>query len=284
MITRRAGRGGRPGVAAATAGHVPVGRSLIIGHRGASGRLPENTLAAFRGAIDDGADGIELDVRLSRDGVPVVIHDATLRRTTGSAARVSDLTAVELSKLTAVPPRRPFSTDAAAPRPSPEDLGVPTLERVLTLPETAGSILYVELKGRRSSDMELEEAVVDVIRRTGATDRVVVLSFNHASLRRVRRLDGLLRTAATVAPELRLPRPSPARLADIVERAEAGEAALHVSLATRRRFEALRDRGFRVSVWTVNSPLVGTYLDRVGVHALMTDHPARLVTARGGRR
>src|SRR6185503_14444987 len=72
---------------------------LILGHRGASAVAPENTLAAFSRAMSDGADGIEFDVRLSRDGVPVVIHDANLNRTAGVARRVSDLTAKELQEI-----------------------------------------------------------------------------------------------------------------------------------------------------------------------------------------
>src|SRR5688500_15232326 len=72
---------------------------LIVGHRGASAGAPENTLAAFRRAIDDGAEGLEFDVRLSRDGVPVVIHDETLLRTGRVRHLVSELTADELSKV-----------------------------------------------------------------------------------------------------------------------------------------------------------------------------------------
>src|SRR6185295_1303429 len=72
---------------------------LIIGHRGASAVAPENTMAAFREAIAVGADGIEFDVRLASDGVPVVIHDSTLRRTGGLNQRVADLSSQELSKV-----------------------------------------------------------------------------------------------------------------------------------------------------------------------------------------
>ena len=75
---------------------------LIIAHRGASAHAPENTLASFRKAVEVGADGIELDVRLSKDGVPVVIHDATLTRTGGINNRVADLTAEQLSRVVAI--------------------------------------------------------------------------------------------------------------------------------------------------------------------------------------
>ncbi|HKY44532.1 MAG TPA: glycerophosphodiester phosphodiesterase family protein, partial [Pyrinomonadaceae bacterium] len=74
---------------------------LIIGHRGASAVAPENTMAAFREAIAAGSDGIEFDVRLTRDAVPIIIHDNTLRRTTGLRHRVADLTWPELEKLNA---------------------------------------------------------------------------------------------------------------------------------------------------------------------------------------
>jgi glycerophosphoryl diester phosphodiesterase len=253
-------------------------RPLIIGHRGASGRLPENTLAAFRGALDDGADGVELDVRLSSDGVPVVVHDATIARTTGLTWRVGDRTSGELAATIARSPasRRRALVGLVTSNAS-NGLGVPTLEETLTLVSSRRGIVYVELKGARSSLPDLEQAVVWVLRRHGQFERVVVLSFNHAALRRVKNLDHRIRTAATVAPTIRAPRPSPDHLADAVDRANADEAALHVSLATKRRIALLHERGKRVSVWTVNSPLVGRLVSRFGVDALMTDYPNRFV-------
>jgi glycerophosphoryl diester phosphodiesterase len=226
---------------------------LIIGHRGASARLPENTLEAFRGAIDDGADGVELDVRLSADHRPVVIHDPTLKRTAGVRCRVSELTARELGAY-----------------------GVPSLDETLELTGDAGAMVYVEVKG---SGDGLVPAVARTIARHACHDRAVVLSFNHAALRRVRSIDERIATAATVAPTLGRPRPSRARIVEIVERAGARSAALHVSLATPRRVAALRDRGLGVAVWTVNRPAIARALGRYGVDAVMTDVPARLVRA-----
>jgi glycerophosphoryl diester phosphodiesterase len=226
---------------------------LIVGHRGASGRLPENTLAAFRGALEDGADGVELDVRLSADGVPVVVHDATLYRTLRLRARVAELSAARLA-----------------------ELSVPSLEAVLDL-LAPGGVAYVELKG---TDPALPDEVARLLARRGHRDRAVVLSFNHTALRRVRDVDERVTTAATFAPSLRTPRILAARLVDSVERAGATSAALHVSLATRRRVDALRERGLGVAVWTVNSATIARRLERLGVDAMMTDHPARLVGAR----
>jgi glycerophosphoryl diester phosphodiesterase len=233
-------------------------RPLVIGHRGASGRLPENTLAAFRGAVADGADGVELDVRLSADGRAVVVHDATLTRTAGVAGRVSDLTADEL-----------------------ERFDVPTLASVLELTARPRAVVYVEIKG---GGPDLEAAVANEVRAHDCHDRVVVLSFNHASLRRLHVVDERIATAASVAPTIRAPRPSAARLAEIAARAEAGALATHVSLATRRNVAALAERGLATLAWTVNRPLVARRLARAGVEAVMTDFPARVAAALDGTR
>jgi len=227
---------------------------LVIGHRGASRRFPENTLAAFRAALADGADGIELDVRLSRDGRAIVIHDATLRRTAGVAARVTDLSAAELARF-----------------------DVPTLRAVLEL-TAPSAVVYVEIKGGGSA---LEASVVDEIRRARAHARVVVLSFNHSSLRRVRTLDANVATSASVAPTLRVPKPSPARLIELASRASSSSLALHHSLATRRVVGALADRGIGVLAWTVNRIGIARRVANAGVAAVMTDEPARLARAWG---
>jgi glycerophosphoryl diester phosphodiesterase len=110
------------------------------------------------------------------------------------------------------------------------------------------------------------------------TDRIVVLSFNHASLRRIKLIEPSIRTAATIAPRIALPRPSPARLVEVVARTNADEAALHLSLATKRRIDTLQASGTRVSVWTVNSPIVGRLVARLGVDAIMTDYPGRFAS------
>lgn len=243
-----------------------AGRPLVIGHRGASGRLPENTLAAFRGAFEDGADGVELDVRLSADGVPVVVHDASLFRTTGVRGRVRDRTAAELAECLA----RRARVGAA---PGAGETGVPTLERALELAAGYGAVVWAELKGGEAA---LGEAVAALLGRRGWRDRVVVLSFDHEALRRIRRIDARVRTAATLAPSIRTPRLGPSRVVEAVERAGAASAALHVALATRRRVDALRERGLGVAVWTVNSRAIARRLDRFGVDAIMTDFPARL--------
>src|SRR5262245_24924808 len=120
-------------------------RPLIIGHRGASAVAPENTTAAFEAAIQAGADGIEFDVRLSSDGVPVVIHDETLLRTAGIRRRVAELSTSQLN-----------------------EFDVPTLAQVFDLFESNDLILYLELK-----EVAVAEKCCRLVDEYGFKDRVI---------------------------------------------------------------------------------------------------------------
>ena len=141
-------------------------RPLVLAHRGASAEAPENTLAAFRLAMEQGADGLELDVRRCASGEPVVIHDADTLRTSGAALRVADASLRELRAL-----------DAGAWK-SPAFRGerIPTLDEVLR--ELPSSVVNVELKSDGVPDAKLARAVAQVIRDRQAAARVIVSSFD----------------------------------------------------------------------------------------------------------
>ena len=115
---------------------------LIIGHRGASAVAPENTMAAFREAIAAGCDGIEFDVRLTRDGIPVIIHDNTLRRTAGLSGRVADLTWAEIKQINV----GGWFTRGGE---SFKNETVPSLEELLTLCETNDLIIVLEMQAAK---------------------------------------------------------------------------------------------------------------------------------------
>src|SRR5678815_2223735 len=131
---------------------------LIIGHRGASAVAPENTLAAFRKAIEVGADGIEFDVRLTRDGVPVVIHDDNLKRTGGRpdlirATSLADLQRADVGSWFTRAPNETYAGER-----------IPTLEPVFQLFEPTNSLLYLEMKSDASQRSDLAQAVCQSIR------------------------------------------------------------------------------------------------------------------------
>ncbi|MGH2523785.1 MAG: glycerophosphodiester phosphodiesterase, partial [Anaerolineales bacterium] len=156
---------------------------LILGHRGASAYAPENTLAAFRRSLELGAEGVELDVTLSADGVLVVIHDDTVDRTTDGAGRVNGLTLAQLKKLDAGYPAR-FGDRFAGER-------IPTLEEVFAELD-ARAIVNVELKEDTSPKRELAEKVVQVIHTRGVGGRALLSSFYYDNLQRAKQLDPAL--------------------------------------------------------------------------------------------
>lgn len=240
-------------------------------------------MAAFRLAVGLGADGVELDTQLSADGVPVVIHDARVNRTTNGRGVVSGLTLDHLRNLDAGTwferrlSRRPRVRTAARRFSSSfTDQSVPTLEEVLALLDPAGlRRIYVELKGNPENKHELLDAILLLVGRGSLRDTVTLLSFDHAIVRRAKEIGGDVRTAATFPARGR-------RLISIsslirsAEHARVDEVAVHYGLATRRTVNALHERGFSVSVWTVNSKLAMRRLVACGVDSIMTNFPNRL--------
>jgi glycerophosphoryl diester phosphodiesterase len=255
------------------------GGPLLIGHRGAAGLVPENTMASFRDAVDRWeVDMIELDVRASADGHCVVIHDATVDRTTDGTGAVADRTLAELRELDAgyrfedEPGTHPFRG---------QGLRIPTIEEVLEeLPHTP---LTVEVKIGTA-----QEPLFAALERFGARDRVVVAGMKHAdralfggyagarsgSTRDVRWFYLLHRLFAG-----RLWRRS-------CEVFQVPERHGPVRLVTRRFIRDAARHGLPVHVWTVNEPALMERLLDLGVDAIITDRPdlaARVLAERLGR-
>ena len=250
---------------------------LILGHRGASAVAPENTLAAFSQAIEDGADGIEFDVRLSSDGVAVVIHDDTLNRTGLISGAVSELTAAELQ---AVDVGSSFTQRAGGQSFSTET--IPTLAAVFDLFASNDAVLYVEMKCGELQAPALAETVVSQITEMKMRDRVVVESFALAAIQGVKRIDSHVRTAALFEPKLSRP-VSTLRTQTILKLArqhQADEIALHHSLARPKTVQAAKDEGFEVVVWTVDDI---RWIERArvnGIKALISNNPRLMVDSR----
>ncbi len=170
---------------------------LIIAHRGASALAPENTFAAFDRAIRDGADGIEFDVRLANDGVAVVIHDATLLRTSGLSGRVNSYSSEELGHIDV---GSWFGANADGTRFSAERIQTlaATLEHLKNFPGR----IYIELKCKDVDVGPLAKAVCNAINEAGVIDRVVVKSFRLSIIPHVRHHCPKARVAALFAPKI----------------------------------------------------------------------------------
>lgn len=254
-----------------------VSAPLIIGHRGASAVAPENTLAAFSRALEDGADGIEFDVRLSRDRVPVVIHDANLKRTGQIDRLVSDLTASELQQYDVSSWFNPRQTENKRYAGT-----VPTLAQVFELLQETNALLYLEMKSDAENAAELAEKVVDEIHKVRIVDRVVVSSFELNAVALVKKNDPVIFTAALFEPKLSRPLSTIRRLKmiDLAIEYCANEIALHHSLVSPRVMEKAKQSGLPVVVWTVDDVSWIRRAQRLEIKALITNNPAAMIRRR----
>ncbi|MCX7838407.1 MAG: glycerophosphodiester phosphodiesterase family protein, partial [Anaerolineae bacterium] len=230
-------------------------KPLILAHRGASAYAPENTLAAFNLAFELGADGIELDVSLTRDGIPVVIHDDTVDRTTNGHGAVNQFTLAELQQL-----------DASNRMEKYRGEKIPTLEEVLRAVGTRG-LINIEIKSTGLKTDGVEMAVLAAIENTGAS-RVLISSFNPLALRRMLLLDPRLPRGLLYAPRL------PIFLRRAWLRPLVRPAALHphFSMVTREWVQWAHARGYQVNTWTVDDPEVTRRLIEWGVDSLSLIH------------
>ncbi|MGZ4030773.1 MAG: glycerophosphodiester phosphodiesterase [Tumebacillaceae bacterium] len=229
-------------------------------HRGASGHAPENTMAAFRLAEQQGANGFELDVQVTSDGVPVVIHDELLDRTTNGHGLVLQHTLAEIRALDA---GSWYGSAFVGEK-------IPTLEEVML---TFGQRmqLNIELKNSYHHMPELEEKTIALIRKYRMEKSVVVSSFHHGSMQRMHQL----------APDIRTALLYDCCLVDAIDYAKRlGASALHPFYATVREalIEEAHHAGIEVGVWTVNEPDAMERMIAEKVDTIITNYPDRLRT------
>lgn len=233
-------------------------RPLVIAHRGASAIAPEGTRAAIRAAIRSGADAIELDVQLTREGRLVVFHDDRLERTTEGRGRLAAMTYAVLARLDAGSWFHPRFTG----------------ERILLAEEALRLIprrvpVNLELKRTRRPAM-LVSRVLSLLQRAARRHRVILSSFDPALLRR---LSGRGLALALIC------RHDPERA--MAQALRLGCRAWHPTraLVTRRRIQRAHAAGLAVHIWTVNDPREARRLARWKVDGLFTDDPGRLLKA-----
>jgi glycerophosphoryl diester phosphodiesterase len=233
-------------------------RVVNIAHRGASARYPENTLAAFRAAIEVGADMCELDVMLTRDGGAVVIHDETLERTTNGQGRVADATLAEIKRLEV---SGEFGARFAGER-------VPTLDEVFAL--THGRCaLNIELKCAGAERMACE-----LIRKYEELETSMLSSFEWDALRRARAIE----------PGVRIGLLAEEKAEHLIEAALAMQAFAinpHYKLANAAFCAEAHQQGLKVYVWTVDDPNQMRAKIKAGVDGIMTNYPERLAALVG---
>ncbi|MFT5196233.1 MAG: glycerophosphoryl diester phosphodiesterase [Cellvibrionaceae bacterium] len=227
-------------------------KPIIIAHRGASQEMPENTMGAFRLAVDQGADGLEFDVQFSADGVPMIIHDPTLDRTTNGRGRVIDQPFRQLQRYDAGGGER-----------------ISSLEELFS--EFGSNTLYnIEIKSYTFKDIGVEKAVADLIGRFKLGKQVLVSSFFPANLRRFSQHSN-----------------PPAVLTGLVRYKGFGftrhfyqgqvDHPWH-QLVDAKYMHWAAENNLRVHVWTVDDLDEATRLTKLGVHGIITNRPGYLQT------
>lgn len=248
---------------------------LVFAHRGGARLAPENTIPAFERGMTVGADGVECDVHLSRDGIPVVIHDATLERTTNATGPVSALTADELARVDA---GHHFAIDQAFPFRG-QGVGVPRLADVLRI--VPDGRVIIEMK---RSTPALARAVIDVVRQADAIDRVCVGSFHDEALAVIRTEAPAIATSASVAEARWTLYRSwcrwPFRCARPYHAFQVPQRAGRLTVISPAFLRQAHRDGARVDVWVVDRAEEITRLFDWGVDGVISDRPDIAVRTR----
>nr|MBN1229897.1 glycerophosphodiester phosphodiesterase [Anaerolineae bacterium] len=239
-------------------------RILNFAHRGARMQAPENTLEAFFGAAAAGADGVELDVQLTADGSPVVIHDLSVARTTNGAGRVADLSLAELKELDAGSWFSPAFTGAI----------IPTLDEVF---EAVGQSLLINIEMKAFDILKpqiaerLIRTVVSVIERHNMEKRVICSSFNPLLLRKMRQMAPGIPLGFIHTPELFTPLSWRAIPAMLIGKHQARHP--RYTLVDELYVQWAHQKGYRINVWTVNEEKTIRQMLDLGVDMIMSDYP-----------
>ncbi|MGG5462499.1 glycerophosphodiester phosphodiesterase [Clostridium sp. B9] len=227
----------------------------IFAHRGFSGKYPENTLLAFKEALKLDIDGIELDVHKSKDGKLVVIHDEDVKRTFQGNGEIKNLNYDELLKLKCS--KNGFEENL--------ECRIPLLEEVLDLIKDRDIILNIEIKNDIVSYDNIEFDVLNLIKKYEVKNKILISSFNHKALRRVKELQGDINIGVLYEEEI----------PNVIEYAkEIGAYAIHPckSLITDEIVKEAHDNNIKVNVYTVNKEADVKRLNSWNVDGIFTDY------------
>lgn len=233
----------------------------IFAHRGASTYAPENTLAAFKKALEMKADGIECDVQLSKDGVPVICHDFTIDRTSNGSGYIQDLTLAQLKQ---------YKFYGKFKKSFPNET-IPTLEEVLQLVSGHGITLNIELKFGPLPQEHLEEKVLALVAQYNYQDKVIYSSFNHQSVQRL----------ATLEPDARIGlifHINLISLFDYLDNTGLNLYSIHPNYiyVTKEMIIEAKERNLKVFTYTINNRKAALHYKDLGIDGIITNDPLLL--------
>jgi glycerophosphoryl diester phosphodiesterase len=232
---------------------------LIIGHRGACGCAPENTIASMKLAIEQQCDGIECDVQITKDEELIICHDFTVDRTTNGKGAIKDLTLQEIRELDA---GSWYSDQFAGEK-------IPTLQEVLELlPKDL--FLNLELKSQSMITGRLEEKVVELLEKNGRIENTVISSFDHQCINTVQQINSKIKTAILTSSYLLNPW-------DYIKHNDLFLYSFHPNkdYVSVEMIEELHNRGYKIYSYTVNEVEQAKEFKKIGVDGIFTNYPGR---------
>ena len=238
--------------------------TLIYAHRGASGYAPENTLAAFSLAVEQGAEGVELDVQFTRDKHIIVTHDERIDRVSDGSGRVCDLSLKDIKK-------RKFGINHIGY----EEEKAPTLSEVLELLKDTNLNINIELKNSVIPYIGLEEACLELVARLSMEDRVLYSSFNHYSMLELKQLN----SAASCGVLYNCHLINPWEYATTLK-VDAIHPHYSEILLTPEECDKAHEAGLEVNTWTVNEEPDMRKVILAGADILITNYPDRAIALR----
>ena len=231
---------------------------INFAHRGASFDYPENTMLALKEGIKSGAKGLEIDVHKSKDNKLVIIHDEDIQRTFIGRGLVKDFT---LEELKSFKNRKKLFRDN-------DECHIPTLEEVLNLIKDIDILLNIELKTDVIHYPEIEEDVVKLIKNYGIEDKIILSSFNHESIKKVKAISSIKTGILYEKP-----------IKDVVQYARSlGSYAIHpdLRLVSQELIEEAHKNNLKVNIFTVNNPIYMRLLIENKADGVFTDYPELL--------
>ena len=239
-------------------------KTKVWAHRGASGYAPENTLESFKMAMDMKADGVELDVQLTKDNELVVIHDETIDRTSNKTGFVKDYTLAELKSFNFNNGNEKY-----------EYAQIPTLKEVFQLLKPSNMVINIELKTGVFFYEGIEEKVLKLVKEMDMEDRVIYSSFNHYSVMKIKKLNAKAEAGLLYQDGL----------IDVVDYAKRLKVeALHpwtCNVQYNNLIENCREANIKLHIWTVNDEEEMKYLCENNVDAIITNYPDKAIRIRG---
>lgn len=235
-------------------------RTLNIAHRGFSGEYPENTMRAFLESVKVGCDGIETDVQMTKDGILVICHDEIIDRTTNGSGYINDYNYDELSEFDS---GIKYGEEFAGEK-------IPTLDNLFEFVKDKDLLINIELKNNIINYNKMEEKVIEKVYEYNLINNVILSSFNHYSMVKVKEIDNKIKTGLLYMSKIY-------KVHEYAKRCKADAIhPLYLSVLSEEVVKEVHNEGISINAWTVDNENDMKKLMGLGIDGIITNYPNRL--------